>query len=100
MSVMIGLRIKVDPARFLEVASGSAERLQGISEKAKSMGCLSHRFYGGDGEVLAVDEWETREGFLEFFGSTPQIGELMGEAGVSEQPTPLFWTELDTPDRF
>jgi hypothetical protein len=100
MSVMIGLRIKVDPARFLEVANGDTERLVAISNKAKGMGALAHRFYGGDGEVLVVDEWESKEQFLEFFGSTPQIGEMMGEAGVTEQPTPLFWTELDTPDKF
>jgi hypothetical protein len=24
----------------------------------------------------------------------------MGEAGVTEQPTPVFWRELDTPDKF
>jgi hypothetical protein len=100
MSVMMGLRIKVDPARFLEVVNGDADRVVAISQKGKSMGCLSHRFYAGDGEVLVVDEWESKEQFLEFFGSTPGIGELMGEAGVSEQPTPAFWTALDTPDKF
>jgi hypothetical protein len=100
MSVMMGLRIKVDPARFLEVVNGNAERLVGISDRAKTMGCLAHRFYGGDGEVLVVDEWESSEQFLEFFGSTPEVGEMMGEAGMTERPTPLFWSELDTPDRF
>ena len=100
MSVMVGMRIKVDPARFLEVANGNSGRLVGISDKAKTMGAVSHRFYGGDGEILVVDEWESEEQFLKFFSSTPEIGEMMGEAGVSEQPTPLFWSELDTPDKF
>jgi hypothetical protein len=38
--------------------------------------------------------------FLEFFGATPEVGEMMGEAGMTERPTPLFWSELDTPDGF
>jgi hypothetical protein len=24
----------------------------------------------------------------------------MGEAGVTSQPQPIFWRELDTPDKF
>jgi hypothetical protein len=25
---------------------------------------------------------------------------MMAEAGVTERPTPVFWRELDTPDKF
>jgi len=25
---------------------------------------------------------------------------MMGEAGVTEQPTPVFWRQMDTPDQF
>jgi len=37
---------------------------------------------------------------LSFFQSNPDIGEMMGEAGVTEQPTPVFWRQMDTPDQF
>jgi hypothetical protein len=29
-----------------------------------------------------------------------EIGQMMGEAGVANQPMPTFWTKLDTPDGF
>ena len=47
-----------------------------------------------------VDEWPDAASFLRFFESSPDVGEMMGEAGVTEQPTPVFWRELDTPDKF
>jgi hypothetical protein len=100
MSVMMGLRVKADPDRFMEVVRANADVFMRVSEKAKGMGCKAHRFYGGNDEVLVVDEWDTEQAFLDFFGSTEEIGQVMGEAGVTEQPTPLFWRELDTPDAF
>ena len=100
MSVMMGLRVKVEPERFMEVTTANRDMLMGVSEKAKGMGCKAHRFYGGDGEVLVVDEWDSEQAFLDFFGSTDEIGKMMGEAGLTEQPAPLFWHELDTPDKF
>jgi hypothetical protein len=47
-----------------------------------------------------VDEWPDSASFVRFFESSPDIGEMMGEAGVTERPTPVFWRELDTPDKF
>jgi hypothetical protein len=52
------------------------------------------------GEVLVVDEWPDAASFLRFFESSPDIGEMMGEAGVTERPTPVFWREMDTPEKF
>jgi heme-degrading monooxygenase HmoA len=99
---MVGLRIPVDPARFEEVATGNRERLIGISERAKQQGCISHRFYASEAgdEVLVVDVWPDSESFQQFFSNTPEIGELMGEAGVTSEPATVFWRELDTPDKF
>jgi hypothetical protein len=102
MSVMMGLRISVDPDRFEEVVKADHDRILGISEDAKSRGAIHHTFYANDagGEILVVDEWPSKEAFLEFFGSNAKVAELMGEAGVAERPTPVFWRELDTPDKF
>ena len=47
-----------------------------------------------------MDEWPDAESFTQFFESSPDIGEMMGEAGVTERPVPAFWRELDTPDKF
>jgi heme-degrading monooxygenase HmoA len=99
---MMGLRIAVDPARFEEVAKGNPERLLGISERAKQHGAISHRFYASEAgdEVLVVDEWPDAQSFQAFFSNSPDIGEMMGEAGVTSEPQPAFWRELDTPDKF
>ena len=102
VSVMIGLRIPVDPKRFEEVVNGNQERLMGISERAKQHGAMSHAFCASEAgdEVLAVDVWPDSESFQQFFSNSPDIAEMMGEAGVTSEPRPVFWHEMDTPDKF
>ena len=102
MSVMMGLRIEADPARVEEALNSDPERLKGISQRAKDAGCIHHRFYANDdaGEVLVVDEWPDVESYMRFFENSADIGEVMGEAGVTGRPTPAFYGELDTPDKF
>ena len=102
MSVMMGLRIEVDPNRFEETVKSNTERLQTISERSKQHGAIHHAFYASEAgdEVLVVDEWPDAESFRKFFSSSPDIGEMMAEAGVRNQPQPVFWRELDTPDKF
>lgn len=101
MSVMMGLRLTVDPGRFQQTASEQAERLSGIVEQAKQRGAIHHAFYAGDGEVMVVDEWPDEQSFLGFFEAQgAEIGQLMSGAGVSNQPQPTFWRLMETPDRF
>lgn len=101
MSVMMGMRLTVDPARFEQVAREDSDAIRAIAERAKSLGAIHHAFFAGDGEVLIADEWETEEGFHEFFAAaSSEIGSLMSQAGVTNVPRPEFWRMLDTPDRF
>ncbi|MGH2878093.1 MAG: hypothetical protein ACRDK4_00570 [Solirubrobacteraceae bacterium] len=101
MSVMMGMVIEADPARFEQAAKDNKELVDSIAARAKQAGALSHRFYAGDGEVLVVDEWPDEASFRGFFESSgPDIGKLMGDAGVTAQPTPRFWRALDTSDAF
>jgi heme-degrading monooxygenase HmoA len=99
---MMGMRIAVDPKRFEEVANNQAEKMVQISERAKSHGAINHRFYASEAgdEVLIVDEWPDAQSFQTFFSNSPDIGELMADAGVTSAPQPLFWREMDTPDNF
>lgn|SRR5437762_11297363 len=102
MSVIMGLRISVDRGRFEEAINSDQARLQEISERSKQHGAIHHRFYAslaGD-EVLVVDEWPDPESFQRFFEASPEIGAMMGEAGVSSEPRPEFWQVLDTADKF
>lgn len=101
MSVMMGMVIEADPARFEQVAKDNRELLDSIAERAKQAGAIRHQFFAGDGNVLVADEWPDEASFLGFYESAgPDIGTLMGQAGVTTQPTPRFWRPLDTPDTF
>ena len=102
MSVMMGLRIAADPARVVDALNSDPERLKGIAQRSRDAGCIHHQFFANEagGEVLVVDEWPDAASFMRFFENSPDIGEMMAEAGVTERPTPVFWRELDTPDKF
>ncbi len=101
MSVMMGLRLTVDPARLEEVAREKQEFLKEISARSKEMGAIHHQFMAGDGEVMVIDEWPSAEAFQAFFEDQGEkIGALMGAAGVSNEPQPMFWHPMDTGDSF
>ncbi|HEX8083851.1 MAG TPA: hypothetical protein VF529_06135 [Solirubrobacteraceae bacterium] len=99
MSVIMTLRVQGDPARFEQTAKDHADTLQAILEVAKSHGVIAHRFYGADGEFMAVDEWPDEQSFQAFFGEAQdKIGPLMEAAGVTSEPSVTFWSKLDTGD--
>jgi hypothetical protein len=102
MSVIMALRVTADPARVQEALNSDPERLKGIAQRSRDAGCIHHQFFANEagGEVLVVDEWPGAASFMRFFENSPDIGEMMAEAGVTERPTPVFWHELDTPDKF
>lgn len=102
MSVMMGMRIVVDPKRFEEVVASRPDTFVEVAQRGKQQGAIHHAFYASEAgdEVLVVDEWPDAESFQRFFSSSPEIGELMQEAGVTSEPQPVFWRELDTPDKF
>lgn len=101
MSVMMGMVIEADPARFEQAAKDNKELLDSISARARQAGAISHQFLAGDDGVLVVDEWPDEASFLGFFeASGPEIGTLMSQAGVTAQPTPRFWREMNTSDKF
>jgi heme-degrading monooxygenase HmoA len=101
MSVLMGMRMTVDPARFEELAREKAEFMKEISHRGKEMGAIHHQFLAGDGEVIVADEWESAEQFQAFFAAEGErIGALMAEGGVTNQPQPVFLRRLDTADAF
>lgn len=97
MSVMMGLRITADPTRVEEALKSDPERLKGIAQRARDAGCIHHRFFANEagGEVLVVDEWPDAPTFMRFFESSPDLGEMMGEAGSRSSRPPCSgasWT--------
>jgi hypothetical protein len=101
MSVFMMLQVEGDPSRLPEVMRDPA-RWEAINARAKEHGAVHHRFLAsGDGRTIAVlDEWGSEEGFHKFFHESPEIPQIMQEAGVTSEPRIAFWHPVDTPDRF
>jgi heme-degrading monooxygenase HmoA len=100
MSVYMSLRVKVDPARWEQVARENADKLKEVSERGKQAGAIHHTFAAGDGEVVVMDEWDSEESFQRFFQSDPDIPKLMEQAGVTEQPQVTFYRPMRLGDDF
>ena len=101
MSVLVTLWAKGDPAAIEARAAADPGELQTIIEKAKKHGCLHHRFYGREGEIFVVDEWESEAGFHAFFEEAGGlIQPMMAAAGVTSEPAISAWRELDIDDAF
>ena len=101
MSVIVTLLVTGDPAVFEEQAAAQADTIAGIMEVAKSHGLIAHRWYGGDGEFMVIDEWPDGESFHAFFEAAQgEIGPFMQAVGVTSQPEVKVWRKLEIGDDF
>ena len=99
MSVIMTLRIKGDPQKLEQLAAEDPDRLRAIADRAKEFGVIAHRFYGSEGEIMVADEWPDAESFQRFFESVnAEVGALMQESGVTEEPEVRFWRKLESHD--
>jgi len=97
---MIEARFDADPSRVEQAIRDNHDAIMAIVDRSKQQGCLHHRFYGEDGHVVSVDEWETPEAFQQFFSSDPDIPTVMAAAGVEGQPEVRVLRPLDVDDGF
>jgi len=100
MSVIVIGRFKANPADLEKVIAERAADFKAVSEEAKGVGAIHHRFAAGDGEVVIVDEWNNLESFQKFFADNTTIPEFLQAAGVQGPPEFSFYEAMDTPDRF
>lgn len=98
MSVLMTMRVTGDATRMEALAAADPDLFPTVSGKAKQMGATYHRFYATDTEVLVVDVWPDEATFQEFFDSTPEIGKVMAEAGVTSPPQITCWRHVDVGD--
>jgi hypothetical protein len=99
VSVIVTVRVSGDPSAFEEQVSAQAEAIGRIMEVAKRHGLTAHRWYGADGEFMAIDEWPDGESFHAFFDEAqPDIGPVMQGAGVTSPPDVTVWRKLETND--
>jgi hypothetical protein len=99
MSVIVTGKVPGDTEQFRRWIAESKDITERISADARTKGCLHHVFAVGDGFVLIVDEWETAEGFQQFFQSNPDIPKAMRDAGAKGEPEFTFAEAIDA-DRF
>lgn len=102
MSVLMVLRVPADADALKRATEQDRDAFLGIAERAKERGAIHHDFYGGDGECLVVDEWDSPESFQAFFEAEgANIGQLMAAAGVQGEPdAPQFYEKLSLGDEF
>jgi hypothetical protein len=101
MSVIVTIRVSGDPAAFEKQVAAQSEAIGRILGHAKSHGLIAHRWYAGDGEFMAIDEWPDPESFQAFFDhAQPEIAPIMEATGVTSPPNIAFWRKLDTNDEF
>jgi hypothetical protein len=101
MTIMVILRIPGDPADLERYAAGpGGDVMVRISQAGKAAGAVRHTFAGGDNEVLVIDEWPDEQSFQAFFGSQPEIADVMRDGGAKGEPQVSFYRKLSTPDQF
>jgi hypothetical protein len=99
VSVIVTVLTQGDPRRVEDYASANAESMRSITESARGHGLIAHRFYGGDGQVLVIDEWPDSDSFQAFFQeNSDRIGPIMEAAGAQGPPQVNIWHKLETHD--
>jgi len=85
MTVLVIMTVPGDTDQFEAFMKSRASEVIELSEKAKAMGAMGHRFAISDGHVIAVDYWESAERFQEFI-SAPELQAVMAEMGARGEP--------------
>ena len=100
MSVLVTMRVDGDTEQFRRFLDEGADRLRAISDAARAVGAIHHRFGVGDGYVLVVDEWESQAAFEQFLHGNPDLPGVMRDAGARAEPQVTFLDAVSSPDEF
>lgn len=98
MSVLMTLRVRADATGLEALAEKDPTLIPAVSARAQEMGATHHRFYATDTEILVVDVWPDEESFHAFFAASPEIPDIMAEAGATAAPEITFWRKLELGD--
>jgi hypothetical protein len=96
----MSLRVKADADKLEEYAKEHPDVLPGITAKARELGCIHHTFAAENGDVVVMDEWESKEAFEKFFNGNEDVEQVMRDMGVQSEPEIHFYRPLDTGDQF
>jgi quinol monooxygenase YgiN len=100
MSVLVVIKVSADTDAFQKALADRPEEFVAVRDRGIERGAIHHRFGIGDGVVLVVDEWETKEGFEQFFGD-PTMQEFLASLGAEAAPPEVTFAEaLPSADEF
>ncbi|BBH16163.1 hypothetical protein Back2_04500 [Nocardioides baekrokdamisoli] len=101
MSVVVSLAMRGDTALFEKSLTDRADDFVRISDGARKVGAIHHRFAIGDGFVLVEDEWESAEQFQAFFADA-ELQKFIAEIGgdVSSEPQMSIARAVRSADQF
>src|ERR1041385_76150 len=99
MTVIVRVVCPYDTEQFRAWAGSGGEHLAALTEQAKAAGCVSHRFAIGDGEVMAIDEWDSAEAFQAFFAQ-PELVEALMASGAQGAPAIAFYEPVESDYQF
>jgi hypothetical protein len=98
MSVFMTMIVKGDPSGLERYAAENVDAMAAVRDHAVEHGLIAHRFFGGDGQIIVIDEWPDAESFHRFFDAeAATIGPMMAAVGAGE-PEITFWRKLETGD--
>jgi hypothetical protein len=102
MSVMVITKFEAPASTMDEMAKEKHKAtLERIADVGRAKGAIHHEFAEDvDGNLLAVDEWESEDAFHAFFDDMADIRQVMADAGVGAPPTTTSYRILSTSDRF
>jgi heme-degrading monooxygenase HmoA len=87
MSVVVIARFPVaDVAKAKQAFTSQAALLEEVTEDSKKLGCEHHRFVEGDAEMIVIDQWQSVEGFQQFFEANPKVQQISEAAEVQGPP--------------
>lgn len=102
MSVIVMTKYPGKATNFEALLDEHGGTIRELSQRARNQGCIHHMFVEDtDGDVLVIDEWDSREAYDTFIAAQQDdIQPIAAAGGVTGPPTATTYRIIDTPDRF
>lgn len=101
MSYIVIAKIPGNLDVFTKALSERTAEFEAWSAKGRSVGGIHHRFAVAEGQVIAIDEWETMEAFQQFFAD-PEFNAFIESVGADPSTPPEVWVgeSIASPDQY
>jgi len=95
VSVIVIIKVPGDVAKARATFEAQSDFLNQTGQRGQAAGALHHKFAAGEGEIVVIDEWRSREEFEQFFAD-PSIAQFMADAGASGPPVVEFYEAIES----